>query len=358
MITYIVNTIATTSSNSMNKIFIFIFFAFVTFNSIHAQESSDTLEVPTDTIDMSNFDISPDTLDILSDSLDISIDSLDISIDSLDILDYTEKIDYEIGSVKVIGAPERDPIAIKSIAGLKTGDKIKLPSLAISKAVKSLMRLRLFDDVQIIQKSVDGNIVHLIIVLVERPTLARYSYKGVKKRKHDDLNDIVRNILNKGGIVTDAQKNLAKKKITQYYVDKGKLDAKVNVVEIPDETKKNSVRLIFEIDKGERVKVQDITFTGNTEVSNRKLRKKMKNTKRKGTWFRKTKFIKEDYEEDKESVIGYYNSLGFRDARVINDSIWREDDLNICKVRCSMSISRNVDYLYLIWIREFSICHS
>jgi outer membrane protein insertion porin family len=288
LITYIVNTIATISSKSMNKIFIYIFFAFVTFNSLHAQET-----------------------------------------DTLDILDYSEKIDYEIGSVEVIGAPERDPIAIKSIAGLKAGDKIKLPGLVIPKAVKALMRLRLFDDVQIIQKSVDGNVVHLIIVLIERPTLARYSYKGVKKSKHDDLNDIVKNILNKGGIVTNAQKILAKKKLTKYFVDKGKLDAKVTVEEIEDEAKKNSIRLIFDINKGERVKVQDITFNGNAEVNNRKLRKKMSNTKRKGTWFRKTKFIKEDFEEDKESIIAYYNSLGFRDARVLTDSVWREQDGDI-----------------------------
>lgn len=270
----------------MNKYFIYIFLLFTCINYASAQEASDTL----------------------------------------DILDYTEKIDYEIGSVDVIGAPDRDPVAIKSIAGLREGDKIRLPGLVIPKAVKALMRLKLFDDVQIIQKGKDGNIVHLAIILVERPTLARYSYRGVKKSKHDDLNDIVRNILNKGGIVTDAQKNLAKKKLTKYYIDKGKLDAKVDVLEVKDETKENAIRLVFDIDKGKRVKVQDITFNGNKEVSNRKLRKKMKNTKRKGTLFRKTKFIHDDYKEDKENLIAYYNSLGFRDARILSDSTWREDD--------------------------------
>ena len=291
----------------MNKISLYILFAFLSFGAVNAQETSDTLDI--------------------LDSLNI-LDTLDI-LEIHEILDYTEKKDYEIGSVEVIGAPDRDPKAIKSIAGLKVGNKIQLPGLLVPKAVKALMKLRLFDDVQIIQKSVDGNIVHLAIVLIERPTLARYSYKGVKKSKHDDLNDIVRNVLNKGGIVTDAQKNLAKKKLTKYYVDKGKLDAKVIVTEVPDENKKNAVRLVFDIEKGERVKVQNIDFTGNKEMSKRKLRKKMSNTKRKGTWFRKTKFIIEDYEEDKESIIAHYNSLGFRDARIIKDSIWREEDGDI-----------------------------
>ena len=292
----------------MNKIFIYIFFGLLCFGEINAQESTDTL----------------------------------------DILDYSEKSEYEIGSVEVIGAPDRDPKAIKSIAGLKAGDKITLPGLVIPKAIKSLMQLRLFDDVQVLLKSVEDEVVHLSIVLVERPTLARYSYKGVKKSKHDDLNDIVRNILNKGGIVTDAQKSLAQKKLAKYYIDKGKLDAKVTVTEIPDETKDNAVRLVFEIDKGERVKVQDVAFNGNTEVGDRKLRKKMKNTKRKGTWFRKTKFIKEDYEEDKENVIAYYNSLGFRDARITNDSIWREPDGDI---QVSLDIHEGNRYYFrnIVW---------
>ncbi|MGK0316246.1 MAG: outer membrane protein insertion porin family, partial [Saprospiraceae bacterium] len=246
--------------------------------------------------------------------------------DTLDILDYTVKSDYEIGSITVVGAPDRDRNAIKSIAALKEGDKIKIPGLVIPKAIKALMRLRLFDDVQVIQNKVDGEIVHLTIVLIERPTLARYSYTGIKKSKHDDLNDIVRNVLNKGGIVTDAAKELARLKLEKYFTDQGKLDSKVTVKEITDEIKPNSIRLVFNIDESSRAKVQDITFVGNKEVSSRKLRKKMKNTKRKGTWFRKTKFIRDDYKEDKESIVSYYNALGFRDAKILSDSVWREED--------------------------------
>ncbi|MEE9437558.1 MAG: POTRA domain-containing protein [Saprospiraceae bacterium] len=255
--------------------------------------------------------------------------SAQVNVDTLEVLNYTEKNNYEIGSISVEGAPDRDRNAIKSIAGLREGGKIKVPGLDISKAVKSLMKLRLFDDVQIIQNKVDGEVIHLTIVLVERPTLARYSYTGVKKSKHDDLNDILRNVLNKGGIVTDAQKNLAKTKLEEYFVEKGRLDAKVVIKELADEKKKNAIRLVFDIDEKDRIKVGNINFVGNQEVSNRKLRKKMKNTKRKRTWFRKSKFIKEDYKEDKESVIAHYNSLGFRDAKIISDSIWRNSDGNL-----------------------------
>jgi len=270
----------------MNRFFKYILFSFLAFNTATAQEAGDTL----------------------------------------DVLNYVEKNEYEIGSITVAGAPDRDRNAIKSIAGLKEGNKIKIPGLEITKAVKSLMKLRLFDDVQIIQNKVDGDIVHLTIVLIERPTLARYSYKGVKKSEHDDLNDIVKNVLNKGGIVTDAAKNLAMRKIEKHYRGKGKLDAKVKITEIADEQKANSIRLVFDITPGPKVKVGNIVHNGNAEVKDRKLRKKMKNTKKKGTLFKKSKYIVEDYEEDKESIIAYYNSLGFRDARIESDSIWRDEE--------------------------------
>ena len=252
-------------------------------------------------------------------------DSLDTPQD-LPVLDYTQKNTYEIGGIEIVGAESRDRKAIKSIAGFKEGDKIQIPGLSITKAVKSLLRLRLFDDVQVIQERVEDEVVFLKIILVERATLSRYSYKGIKTSKHDDLNDVLKNILNKGGIVTDAQKNLAKQKLEEYFIEKGKLDAEVTVVELKDEIKENAVRLVFNIDQKKRVKVQDILIEGNSEVSDRKIRKKMSNTKRRGTWFRKSKFIKEEFEEDKDAVVAFYNKNGFKDARIIKDSMWREED--------------------------------
>jgi len=246
--------------------------------------------------------------------------------DSLDIVDYSEKKTYEIGSITVEGAPDKDRSAIKSIAGLKEGDKITIPGLEVPKAVKSLLKLRLFDDVQLQIARIEDDIVHLKLVLIERPTLARYSYSGVKKSKHDDLNDIVKNILNKGGIVTDDQKALAKNKIEEYFIEKGRLDAKVVVEELPDENKDNAVRLVFNVDEGKKVKIKNIVFEGNNVASDRKLRKKMKKTKRCWTLFKKSKFIKENYEEDKDKLIAYYNSLGHRDAKILKDSIWRNED--------------------------------
>ncbi len=146
-----------------------------------------------------------------------------------EVLDYNNKNMYEIGGINIVGAENRDRNAIKSITGLKEGGKVQIPGPSIPAAIKSLLKLRLFDDVQIIQDSIKGEIVFLKIVLVERPILSRWSYKGVKNSNHDDLNDMIKGILTKGGIVTDDQKELSRQKIRQYYVEKGKLDAAVKV---------------------------------------------------------------------------------------------------------------------------------
>ena len=121
----------------------------------------------------------------------------------------------------------------------------------------------------------------LKIAVQERPRLSRHSYNGAKKSLHDDLNDEVNKFLLKGGIVTDNVKVNAAEAIERYYIGKGYLDASVTVDEIPDSSRINSVRLVFNVDRGPRIKVQDITFSGNDNVKAKKLRKQFDNTKRK-----------------------------------------------------------------------------
>ena len=246
--------------------------------------------------------------------------------DSIPPIDYSDQKDYEIGGIKVIGAENSDDNAIIAIAGLKIGDKIRVPGADITRAMKALWKLRLFTDVQIIQEKTIGDVIFLEIIVQERPRLARHSFEGAKKSHHDDLNDDLNKILLKGGIVTDNIKTNAANAVRDYYIGKGYLDAKVMVKEVPDEKRVNAVRLVFKVDKGEKVKIDDIIFVGNETVKSKKLRKQMKDTNRKGKIFSSSKLIKEDYEVDKQNIINYYNNLGFRDARILSDSSWRDDD--------------------------------
>ena len=252
-------------------------------------------------------------------------------IDSLPVVSYDSPQTYEIGVITVKGAKFSDENAIINISGLKVGKKINIPGEDIPKAIKALWRLKLFTDIQIVQEKTIGEVIFLEIHVSERPRLSGHSYKGAKKSYHDDLNDAVNRYLTKGGIVTENIKANAKNAILDFYKEKGYLDTEVTVKETKDKKKQNSINLDFVIDKKERVKIKSITFSGNENVKARKLRKQMEDTKRKSKLFTSSKLIKPLYEADKKLVIDYYNTLGFRDAKIISDSIWRAEggDLKI-----------------------------
>ena len=245
-----------------------------------------------------------------------------------DIINFENKKTYEIGGIEIVGAENRDRNAIKSIAGLKEGNKLQIPGPSIPAAVKALMKLRLFDDVQIFLERTEGNVAFLKMVLIERPILSKWSYKGIKNSHQEDLNNDIKNILTKGGIVTDDLKDHARMQIKKYYIEKGFLDVHVDVKEIEDETKKGSVRLEFVVTPNERVKVADIVFSGNYQFSDKKLRKKFSKTKRVGTLFRKSKFIQKEYQEDKKELVKFYQKNGFKNMHIINDTVYRLSDGN------------------------------
>lgn len=246
--------------------------------------------------------------------------------DSLNILDYSEPKDYEIGGIGVTGAAFSDANAIISITGFQVGDKIRVPGPEITKAIKSLWKLSLFEDVQILKEKTLGDVIFLEIKVEERPRLSFHSYKGVKKSYHDELNESINTFLVKGGIITENIKTNARAAIEKYFREKGFLDVQVDVQEVPEDNLVNSVRLVFDVERGERVKIQNITFTGNENVKSAKLRKQMKETHRKLKIFSSSKLVRKEYETDKKNIIQYYNTIGFRDALIVSDSIWREKD--------------------------------
>lgn len=275
--------------------------------------------------------------------LNLSDLSAQIAKDSLEFYSYDERKTYEIGGITVLGAPNRDRNAIISISGLKVGSQLSIPGDDIPLAVKALWKLRLFEDVQIRQEKLVDDIIFLEIYLKERPTLTRYSYRGVKKGEHDDLNDELSGILTKGGIVTDDVKNNCIRKLKDYFIGKGYLDTKVTVQEFDEKTKENSTRLVFNIKTGEKVKINDIVFSGNTAFNDRKLRKQMEETKRQKAIFKKSKFVESDYEADKQAIITHYNNHGYRDAKIAQDTVIRRRD---GKLDIAMKIDEGQRYFF------------
>lgn len=233
---------------------------------------------------------------------------------------------FEIGGLEVAGTFNSDPTALKSVAGLKVGQMIKIPGPDITRAMQNLWKLRLFDDVQIIQDRKIGNIVFLTIHLTEKSRLNSWSFRGIPQGQHKDLNEDIKNYLIKGQVASTAMQRNAIHAIKKYYTEKGYLDAVITISEEPARERVNAVNLIIQVEPGERVTIETITFEGNEVVKSTKLRKLMKDTKQKSHLLKKSKYVETDFEDDKDAIIEHYNNLGYRDAQILNDSIWRNED--------------------------------
>ncbi len=253
-----------------------------------------------------------------------------------------ERKSYEIQSIVVSGNQFSDANAIISITGLRIGQKITIPGTEIPSAIKALYRQKLFSQVEILFDEVNSNLVKINIKLTEKPRYTTHTFKGVKKGAHDDLNELFNSQINKNTIVTDDVKENIIYKITEYFVKKGYLDAKVKIHEIPDE-KMNKVRLIVDIKRSKRVKIGKINFIGNESISDFRLRKKMKETKLWTKIFTKSKYVDKLYEEDKQHVIEYYSAKGYRDVSIVSDSVYRTKK---GKIAIDISIAEGKKYYY------------
>lgn len=240
------------------------------------------------------------------------------------LIDYSAPQTYEIGGIEVVGADYTDANGIVAISGLDVGKTIRVPSDQIAKAIRKLWKQGLFVDVNINIQKVIGDIVFLEIVVQEYPRFARHGYKGIPKGQHDDANSAVRRYLQKGRAATPAMKMNAIQALKQIYVEKGFLDVEIEVDEEEDPLRKGAIRWVFNIKRGRKVKIDDITFYGVDKVKQGKLYRAMKETKRNNIWaiFKPSKFIKEEYQNDKTSVVALYNTMGYRDARITKDSVY------------------------------------
>lgn len=240
-------------------------------------------------------------------------------------------VEYEIGEITVLGGGNLDQSVIILLSGLQVNDKVTFPGQEIKNAIQKLWDQRLFDDVSIYVNRKIGKTVFLEIHLRELPKLSKYGIFGIRKSKKDNVREEIK--LSRGLIVTDNLIINTENKIRNYYRDKGYLDATIQIEQIRDTTLNNAVTLNIYINEGERVKIKDIRFKGNNNISDKKLRKAMKETKRKRLWtiFKSSKLIKEEYKADKQKIIEQYNQNGYRDARIVRDTVYRvsKDRINI-----------------------------
>lgn len=239
-------------------------------------------------------------------------------------IDYSFPKTYEIGGIMISGTSYYDKNVLQVLSGLSVGQKIRIPGDDISKAITTLWKQKLFDDVKI--KVIDltaDNKITLEIFLQEKPRLSTFSIKGLRKSKATTLRDEL--TLKSGQIITDNLLSSTRAQIKKFFTDKGYLDADASFDIIPDDTRKNTSKLRITVNQGEKIKIHRINFLGNTTVPGKKLRRALKKTKEKRRFLAKSRFIENDYEDDKQLIIEKYLSLGYRDIEIISDSVYRHN---------------------------------
>ncbi len=286
-------------------LYIFIFFSIV----ISAQEAKITDEVPTQ----------------LTDSIAVKNDS--IKVKSNEPIVFERGQSFELGGITVTGLQKFSEQAVKVFTGLKVGQDLKVPGDKLSSAIKKLYGQKQFSNIDVYISKIDGKVVYLEFDVKELPQLNNVTFSGVKKAKAKELKKDTQ--LTTGAMMTDNLLVTSENYIKSKYQEKGFLNTKVNLSTKIDSTNINTVDMLVHVDKGSKIKIKNIYFEGNNDVSDKTLLKAMKNTKTKATgrFWKSSKFIQDDFEEDLESVITKFSEKGHRDARILGDSIsWNDDN--------------------------------
>lgn len=241
---------------------------------------------------------------------------------------------YTIAGIEVEGTKYLQAPPIIRTTGLYVGQEISVPGPEITSAIEKLWEQGMFADAKISASKIEGDNIYLTISIVERARLNTVSIIGVKKSQQNDIKDLLD--LKSHMQITENQKDMAIKKIRDYYDEKGFRNASIRLEEKNDSTSFNTSNILIYIDKNERVKIDDIVFSGNEALTDKKLRRTMKKTKKKA-WYilKKSKYIAKDYETDKKSIIEKYKKQGYRDAKITKDTVYALDstllhiDINI-----------------------------
>ncbi|WP_018479946.1 outer membrane protein assembly factor BamA [Pontibacter roseus] len=246
-------------------------------------------------------------------------------------IDYAQPKQYRIGGIEFTGTKFLDPASLTSFTGLKVGDEITVPGEDISRAIQKIWDQGILGDIEVYVTKVEGNEIYLNFDLKERPRLSRFEFTGINKSQQDALREKINLI--RGKVVTDAVLNSTRNIIRKYFAEKSYLNAKINIVQRPDSLLPNSVVLNINIDRGDKVKISEIVFEGNEAFSDKKLKRQLKKTKEKRLYklFTSSKFQRSEYENDKQLLLDFYNSEGYRDAIIVSDSVYNtsEDRLGI-----------------------------
>ena len=252
-------------------------------------------------------------------------------------VDYARPQKYIVGGVRVEGNTYFSDTQIANLSGLHEGMEVTVPGDDIASIVNRLWAQRYFQNVEVKLDSLSSkrDSAWFVIGIQERPRMSRYTFTGVKSGERKDLQERIS--LRRGGEFSEYVDKTTRDIISRYYRQKGFRDVKVTTEVTKDTIVKNAIRVNFNVDRGPKIKIKDINFNGAEHVSEWKMAKSMKKTKSNKIYnfFSSKKFNEKEYPNDKKNLISAFNEAGFRDARILSDSIYTVEpgklaiDLNI-----------------------------
>ncbi len=237
---------------------------------------------------------------------------------------------YEIAGIEVSGADNYDANNIIGYTGLRVGQKIEIPGNDVTTAVKRLMRQQLFAQAQVKVVKIAGDKVWLELAMRTQPRISQVNYVGMKKSEREDLQERLQLI--KGNPITPNIVNRANDIVKKYFAEKGFGNAKVTISQRPDLSEENHVIVDIISDKRDKIKVHKIYIDGNEVMSDNQLQRVMKKTNENGkllNLFKQKKFVEQDYEDDLKRIIEKYNEKGYRDAKILADSVVPYDEKTV-----------------------------
>ena len=240
------------------------------------------------------------------------------------MVDYNNPKKYIVGGVKLEGNEHFSQEQILQLAGLQKGMEVTVPSEDVTNIVKRLWGQRFFDDVSVVIDSIapTRDTAFFKIAIIERPRVSRWTFSGVKSGEEKEL--LERLNFRRGGEFSDYVAKTSTDIIKRYYKEKGFYNVKVDVNTKRDSVIKSAIRVQFAVDKGQKVKIKKITFNGVENVKESKLVRSMKKTRdaRLQNFFSSKKFQEKEYENDKRALLTAFNEAGFRDARIVKDTMY------------------------------------
>ncbi len=239
---------------------------------------------------------------------------------------------YILAKVDIVGKISFNANTVTTFAGLEKGQEITVPGEQISNAIKKLGKLGLFDEISFYINKIEKDSIYLDLYVEELPKLNEVKFVGISKSKIEGL--IKDNSLTKEKVVNENLITTTKYYIENKYKKDGFYNTKVTINTVIDTAQINHVNMVVKIDKGSKVKIKNIVFEGNTKIKSKTLRGSMKDTKQKKLLtLKSSKYIQAKFDEDLDKVIAAYKEKGYRDARILSDSVAYNKDLKALMIK-------------------------